>query len=327
VAESARSGGVGRSDGVPAVTAAIVVKDRRELLDRCLDGLLKQEVDGGFDVVVVDNGSADGTYELLLERATTTDVEMRVLQDRGSLGRIRNIAWQAASAPIVAFVDSDCVPAEGWLAAGLSVLGRADAAQVGVVQGRTLPDPTIERGRWSATQQLTELTQRYEACNIFYRVDALRAGGGFDEAVGFFGEDTAAGWSVVEAGWGARYEPSALVHHTVTHPGLGWHLRRAFGYGNINALVRRFPAMRTELLWHRFFLRSRNAAFAAAVLGLLLGARKARFLALSIPYAWIRKPKGRSRRDVADAAGAAAFDAAVFCGLVRGSIRERTLVL
>jgi GT2 family glycosyltransferase len=209
----------------------------------------------------------------------------------------------------------------------MAALEGAGASGVGVVQGQTLPDPTIERGRWSATQELTDLTGRYEACNIFYRVDALEAGGGFDDAVGFFGEDTAAGWAVLEAGWLARYEPAALVHHTVTHPGLGWHLRRALGYGNINALVRRFPAMRTELLWHRYFLRSRNAAFAAAVLGLLFGVRKPRLLALALPYAWIRKPKGRSRRALADAAGAATFDAAVFCGLVRGSIRERTLVL
>jgi glycosyltransferase involved in cell wall biosynthesis len=310
----------------PAVTAAVVVKDRRALMARCLDGLLAQEVAGGFEIVVVDNGSTDGTFELLEERAAEVP-GLRVLKDEGSLGRIRNVAWRAASAPVIAFVDSDCVPAPGWLAAGLAALD-ADPG-VGVVQGRTLPDPELERGRWSATQELTELTGRYEACNIFYRVEALAAGGGFDEAVGFFGEDTAAGWGVVEAGWEARYEPAALVHHTVTHPGLGWHLRRALGYGNVNALVRRFPAMRRQLLWQRYFLRPRSAAFTAAAAGLVLAAvtRRPVALALALPYAWTRRPKGRTRRDLADAAGAAAFDGAVFCGLVRGSIRERTVVL
>lgn len=311
----------------PAVTVAISVKDRRDLMARCLDGLLDQEVEGGFCVVVVDNGSTDGTLELLRQRAATATIPVIVLEDAGTLGRARNVGLAAAAAPIVAFTDSDCVPAPGWLAALVAPFADPEGARLAIVQGQTLAEADAERGRWSSTQELTAFTDRYEACNIAYRRDALRDVGGFDEDMGFFGEDTAAGWAIRRAGWKATFAPAAVVHHAVTHPGLGWHLRRAFGYGNWNALVKRFPEMRTELLWHRWFLRRRSATFTSAVIGLLFATRHRRALVLVLPYVWLRRPKGRHRADLVDALGSVAFDGAIFCGLVRGSIRERTVVL
>lgn len=312
----------------PAVTVAIVVKDRRQLMERCLDAVLAQAFHGGVEVVVVDNGSTDGTLEHVRERAASARVPMTVHEEPGSLGRVRNRAVAAATAPLLAFTDSDCVPAEGWLAALVAPFAEAGAASLGVVQGQTLPEPG-PRGRWSATQELTSFTGRYECCNIAYRVDALRAAGGFDEQVGFFGEDTAAGLGVRRLGWQAEYEPAAVVHHAVTHPGLGWHLRRALGYSNVNALVRRFPELRDDLLWHRWFLRPASAAFAAATVGTLTAAvlRRPRLAVLALPYAWMRRPRGRHRSDLIDVAGAVAFDAAVGAGLVRGTLREHTVVL
>ncbi len=309
----------------PVVTVAVVVKDRRELMLACLDGIVAQDLDAPFEVVVVDNGSSDGTADAVAEvaRARSTP-PIRVVVDRESLGAIRNRAVREATAPVVAFCDSDCVPAPSWLREGLAVMEPG----VGVVQGRTVPDPAVPLGRWAATQDLPSFTGRYEACNIFYRRAALVATGGFDEDIGFFGEDTAAGLAVRRAGHDVRFCPDAVVHHAVTHPGLGWHLRRGLGYGNWNALARRHPEVR-ELLWHRWFLRPQSAAFAGAVAGVTLAGvtRRALPAVAALPYAVMRRPRGRSRSDLVDAAGSVAFDAAVFAGLLRGCLRERTVVL
>ena len=240
------------------VTVCVVVKDRRELMRRCLDAVLAQQPD---EVVVVDNGSRDGTWEMLQEAAAATP-GLRLAQDEGSLGHIRNLAARTASSDVVAFTDSDCRPRPGWLEAGRAAL----VDGVGVVQGRTLPERT-PTARWSATQDITAFSQLFEACNVFYRRDALLAAGGFDEAVGFFGEDTAAGWAVERAGWQSAWAPEAVVEHVVTEPGLAWHLRRARGYSNWPALLRAFPEKR-DLLWHGWFLRRRSAEADAALLGL-----------------------------------------------------------
>lgn len=308
----------------PVVSVAVVVKDRRELMARCLDGILSQDLEAPFEVVVVDNGSSDGTADLVREVGATAPVPVRVVVDTGSLGAIRNRAVREAAAPTVAFCDSDCVPRPSWLRHGLA----AFTDGVGVVQGRTVPDPAVPMRRWAVTQDLSGLTGRYEACNIFYRRDALLGTAGFDEAVGFFGEDTAAGLELRRAGFDARPCDDAVVEHAVTHPGLGWHLRRALGYANWNSLVRRYPELR-ELLWHRWFLRRDSAAFAAAACGVTATAalRRPSPLLLALPYALLRRPAGVSRSDLVDTAGAVAFDAAVFTGLVRGTLRERTVVL
>ncbi|MEY2469619.1 MAG: hypothetical protein QOF21_2317 [Actinomycetota bacterium] len=316
----------------PRVTVNIATRDRREMLARCLDGLARQTV-RDFDVVVVDNNSTDGTLEDLARR-TGDPFTLRIVEEPGSLGAVRNAGVAVSTGEIVAFVDSDCVPTPEWLENG--VAGFEDPS-VTTVQGRTLPDPASERGRWDATQEITAFTNRYEACNLFFRRGALVDADGFDEQIGFFGEDTMAGWAVRRRGAGELFAPDAVVHHAVTHPGLRWHLRRCLRYGNWNALVRRFPEMRDVMFWHRYFLRPASAQTLLALVsvvillfgivtqtplaGLVGGVAVSPFVVRHRPYTW------RRWHAIVDALGGVAFDLAIEVGLLWGSIRERTLLL
>lgn len=303
------------------VSVCVVVKDRRELMLRCLEAVLAQEP-APCEVVVVDNGSTDGTLEALQDRASR-DPRVVVVSDPRSLGAARNTAARTARGELVAFTDSDCAPHPGWLAAATAAMTDG----VGVVQGRTVPavPPTA---RWSATQDISAPTGLFEACNIVYRRDALLAAGGFDEQVGFFGEDTAAGWAVQRAGWRDAWAPDAVVEHVVTTPGFRWHLRRARGYANWPSLLAAFPEKRT-LLWHGIFLRRRSAEADAALLGLVLAlaARRPALLLAAAPFGWRHRPRGLSRGALVDAGSGAAFDVAVSAALVRGSVASRTPVL
>ena len=301
------------------VTVCVVVKDRRELMMRCLDAVLAE---GPDQVVVVDNGSSDGTYEALLA-AAETEPRMVVEQDRGSLGAIRNRAVRLATSDVVAFTDSDCRPRPGWVQAGLAALTDG----VGVVQGRTVPErePTA---RWSATQDIGRFSGLFEACNVFFRREALVATRGFDEVVGFFGEDTAAGWAVERAGWASAWAQDAVVEHVVTEPGFGWQLRRTRGYANWPALLKAFPEKR-DLLWHQVFLRARSAETDAFLVGLLAAAalRNPLPAVLGVPFLWRHRLRGLSRQAVLDAGGAALFDMLISWALLKGSLRHRSVVL
>jgi cellulose synthase/poly-beta-1,6-N-acetylglucosamine synthase-like glycosyltransferase len=308
----------------PEVTVVVAVKDRRVEVLRCLDAIAAQ--DGpSFEVLVIDNGSADGTLEALGDRATRGDMTMRVAQAEGRIGRVRNEGARLARGEIVAFTDSDCIPAPGWLAAGVEPF---EQPAVGVVTGTTLPEHPPPYDHWYASMTITEQTWRFETCNAFFRREALLRSDGFMEGVDTW-EDTAAGWALLSAGWQARFAPDAMVHHDVTYPGFLWHLRRVQNYGQAAALVARYPGLRrTPVFWHRYFLRARDAEFAAALAGLALAPWRRWALVAALPYVRHRLPGLRlSRGALVGVAQMVLYDAAVFAGMVRGSLRWRRLLL
>lgn len=298
------------------VTVAVVVKDRREQLARCLDAIAVQTLPAEA-VVVVDNGSTDGTLELARERATT------VVQEHGPLGAARQAALDACGTEWLAFTDSDCRPRPGWLMALVAASGGVE-----VVQGRTVA-AAGEQHRWASTQQIGSWSELYECCNLLYHVPALRKAGGFDPTHGFFGEDTAAGWRLRRQGGRGAFAVDAVVEHDVTHPGPAWHLRRGLTYAGWPRLVREFPEMRTELLHHRVFLNRAQVPVVVAAGGVLLSALTGRALPLVGVLPWLRRhrPTRPGVAGIADSAAGLAFDAAVLAGLLIGSARERSVVL
>lgn len=309
----------------PEVTVAVPVRDRRERMLRCLDALLAQD-HPSFEILVLDNESTDGTGEACAERGRDAGVPVRVERLAGSLGAIRNRAGSLARGEFLAFTDSDCLPSPGWLTAAVAALRREPGA--GVVQGRTLPEVEPDEG-WPATIHVESLSGRFESCNLVFRRDAFVASAGFDEEVGHFWEDTAAGFALLRTGWRAVYAPDALVHHDVTYPGFWWHVRRMQRNANLGPVVRRYPEIRREVLFWRVFLAPRDARFLALLLALALAPRSRLALVLALPYLVTRLQAGDGRLPAGPRAQAqdVVYDAARLLAMLRGSVRGRTLLL
>ena len=310
---------------LPRVTVAVPVKDRRERMLRCLDSLLAIDYPD-YEVIVLDNESTDGTAEACRERARATAVPVRVETLPGSVGAIRNRAAHLATGEIIAFTDSDCMVDPGWVAAGVKALQARP--EVGTVTGRTLPAEPIT-GAWPATIDVTGPTPRFESCNIFFRTAAFAATPGFDEVVGHFWEDTAAGFAMRRAGWDDAYEPGALVFHDVTYPGFRWHVKRAQRQANAAHVIGRYPEIRTDVLWGRVFLRPRSAKVLALAIGAgaLAARRPLSAAALAAPYLAERGPTSARPQAMIEFGQRLAFDGANVIGCLRGSLRYRTLVI
>lgn len=168
--------------GAPRVSFVIPVLNDERNLARCVMAIQAQRGRLPIEIIVLDNGSTDGSYELAVGLGARV---MRIPHVRVSA--LRNEGLRAARAPLVAFVDADNEIAVGWLAAAVAQLeqGPDILAAIGLdyssppggtwvqqVYDRFRRHPSeVESVRWLASGNLA--VRRALALNI----------GGFDESL------------------------------------------------------------------------------------------------------------------------------------------------
>lgn len=284
-----------------------------------------------FEVIFVDDGSHGGTPKELTAAIEEVPFSLKVLTtgtNSGGPAIPRNMGWRAASAPIIAFLDDDCIPDRRWLESGLDAIGVG--AHIGVVQGRTIAPPGVDLlalDRYYVYRLILEPSPWFEAANIFYRKDALEQAGGFNETIGTWGEDTDLGWKVLEAGWERAFAVDALATHAVERRDWRYWFRFGLKEQNIVRLGVEHPQFREEAFWRSWAVRRDDAAFAAAVVGLAASAAWAPAALALLPYAWWRRPKVRHGRIASQSVEILIADIARCIGHATGSVRARTLVL
>lgn len=101
----------------PAVSVIIPTYNRRRWVGAAVESVLAQDL-AGIEVIVVDDGSSDGTVEMLAERFGRHIVIERLPQNLGR-SAARNVGWQRARSDLIAFLDSDDVWLPGKLGAQL----------------------------------------------------------------------------------------------------------------------------------------------------------------------------------------------------------------
>src|SRR5204863_3673654 len=125
----------------PDVSVVVATRDREPRLAGLLRALGEQRLDPErFEVIVVDDRSADGTAELLERTARTAPFQLTSDSlERGSgPAAARNAGWTRARGPLVAFTDDDCEPHPDWLREAVDAAGRRRDSVVG---GPTHPLP------------------------------------------------------------------------------------------------------------------------------------------------------------------------------------------
>ncbi len=272
----------------PDVSVVVSTRNRASDVAALLAALPGQTlVSERFEVVVVNDGSTDGTQALLDEEAARGALALRALHRQSSGGPAvgRDEGWRVAQGAVIAFTDDDCVPDPEWLERGLDACSANPDA---FVQGRTAPrtDQLELMGPWSRTMDVAELGPDFPGTNLFYPKDVLEALGGLDtdafaETSG--GEDTDLAWRAIESGVRPVYEPRALTFHAVQHVGARGRLRVAARRGAVLPFARHRGARRDFVLG--VFRKRVHLDLTLAVAGLLVPRRWRWFaIALSIPY-------------------------------------------
>lgn len=109
------------SSDVSLVSIIIPVKDDAQRLERCLEALDQQTYGGDVEILVIDNGSSDHP-----ERVVDRFARARFLREpaHGSYAA-RNAGLREAQGQVLAFTDSDCIPAPDWLEVGVRAIQAA----------------------------------------------------------------------------------------------------------------------------------------------------------------------------------------------------------
>src|SRR4051794_17162532 len=112
--------------GAPHVTVVIVNWNGRAHLDECLTSLRAQQLRDPFEIVVVDNGSNDGSADLLADHQALPGPSLRVIANGTNRGfaAANNQGIVDSASPFIALLNNDTAVEPGWLAALLDAMAR-----------------------------------------------------------------------------------------------------------------------------------------------------------------------------------------------------------
>jgi GT2 family glycosyltransferase len=215
-------------DLVTNVTVIVVNFNGGFLLRRCIAALAAQTV-RSFEVVLVDNGSTDGSLEALGELSSN----VRMIRTGRNLGfaAANNVGLRESRSEWVALVNPDAFPAPDWLQRMLDVAGRRPEFDSFASRTVLADQPDLLDGagdvyhvsglfwrRGHAASGDTHFVDDEEvfcpcAAAALYRRSALERVGGFDEDFFCYAEDVDLGFRLRLSGSRCLYVAGAVVAH------------------------------------------------------------------------------------------------------------------
>jgi len=219
----------------PRVTIIIPPKDRVELLSRCVDSIVSRSTYGSFDIVIVDNGSADAASHAYFEQVQQNP-QVTVLGVEGpfNFSRINNVAAAGAPGPFLCFLNNDTeVISPDWLEEMMSLAVREGVGAVGAML--YYPNNTMQHagvvlgmggiashahrgqrrgmpgnyGRAALTQTMSAVTA---ACMVL-RKSIFEEVGGFDETLAVAYNDVDLCLRIGARGYRNVWTPFAELYH------------------------------------------------------------------------------------------------------------------
>jgi len=217
------------SEGRPLVSVIVVNWNRLETLRQCLHSLSRQTL-RNHEVIIVDNGSSDGSLKLRSDE-TLPPAHWIVNAENRGFGVAVNQGIAVAQAAFIALLNNDAEATPGWLAALVDVLrphphvGMA-ASKIVAFDDHSIIDKTghliypdgQNRGRGSGEKDEGQFDTIDEVawpdgCAALYRREMIDAIGGFDEDFFAYADDADLGLRGQLAGWTCLYAPQAVAYH------------------------------------------------------------------------------------------------------------------
>ncbi len=226
------------------ISVIVPTHNRKDKLEKCLRSLFQQDYPiDGFEVIVVDDGSSDGTDAMLKRWSREQPLLRYVFQDHKGPAAARNLGTHESKGEIVAFTDNDCVVEKDWVkkmveahrnnpaAAAVGGITKVDACNIKAVVSQFLSNGAV-----TANVNGGKETIFFPTCNVSFKKRYLE-NDGFNELFPLpAGEDLEFFWRLFKKGVRFASFPDIEIRHDC-HSDFGSFLRQAWRYGRGNYLV------------------------------------------------------------------------------------------
>ena len=212
----------------PQVSIILPAYNNVALTRGCLESLARTDSSITHEIIVINNGSTDGTADFLREHQTTYPIRNLTFHPNVGFAHASNQGALAARGQHLIFLNNDTLVTPGWMEAlvqagrlpqtgvvGAKLLyhdGRIQHAGVGFING--VPDHPYRYAAADAPEvnQFRELDMVTGAC-FLVRAELFRQLAGFDETYRQGAEDVDLCLRARAAGWKVVYEPKAVIYH------------------------------------------------------------------------------------------------------------------
>jgi len=235
---------------VPAMTVQLCTYNRKALLGRVLDALFHQDLDSDdYEIVLVDDGSTDGSYESVISKLRPTCALHVVRQRNAGLARGRNNGIARARGEIILFMDDDVLATPGLLSAHLRFHRShpRTICRAGVINVDDFDHLPAARYSWRNYSGAYFWTT-----NVSLPLALVKEAGGFDERFREYGwEDLELGFRLRKMGVPSLLARDAIVYHfkpPVPHANVSGMIRQARAQGRTAVqFLKKHPHWRVAL--------------------------------------------------------------------------------
>ncbi len=228
---------------LPRVSVVVCTYNGSKTIRQTCDHLAKLDYPD-YEVLVIDDGSNDGTGAILDQLAEEYPLLRVVHKRNGGLSTARNVGLREATGQIVAYIDDDAYPDPDWLNFAVHHLLNTNHVGVG---GPNLPVPEDGKiptcvahspGGPNHVLLSDRTAEHIPGCNMVFWKGALDAAGGFDPQFRIAGDDVDLCWRLQERDGVIGFHPTALVWHHRRGDVRGY-LRQQTNYGKAEAMLQR----------------------------------------------------------------------------------------
>lgn len=200
----------------PRISIVIPVWNGEDRIAATLDALSRQTAsDNLFEVIVVDNGSTDGTVDIVRRYPFATLLS----EPKPGSYRARNRGVAVARGEYILFTDGDCIPVPEWVEEALKEIKRDPGIGIWAGQIKMFREPgaaffsaRYDRLIAGFNQKENAEAGRCVTANWLCRKETLLAVGGFNDEAMSVGDAECAG-RFVNAGHQIFYAPTMIVGH------------------------------------------------------------------------------------------------------------------